>query len=118
MAISLNHWQLCQYLSNMSYPRECKNSLQYLDQGFYLWASAILLFSLQIAPYASVIVNGVYWAPKNPRLLTFDDALMLLEVKQKQDKYGGCPELPHRLLAICDISADLGVSAVAATLAQ
>ena len=35
---------------------------------------------------------------------------MLLEPKTELDKYSGCPDLPHTLLAICDISADLGVS--------
>ena len=32
----------------------------------------------QIAPYASVIVNGIYWAPNTPRLLTIPDAKSLL----------------------------------------
>ena len=57
-----------------------------------------------------MFINGVYWAPKNPRLLTYEDALMLLEPKKEQEKYSGCPDLPHKLLAICDISCDLGVS--------
>eukprot|EP00795_Rhopilema_esculentum_P002141 gene2141-17728_t len=68
------------------------------------------VFAEEIAPYANVIINGVYWAPKNPRLLTYEDALMLLEPKKELDKYSGCPDLPHTLLAICDISADLGGS--------
>ena len=68
------------------------------------------IFSEKIAPYANVIINGVYWAPENPRLITDQDALSLLEIKNRPDKYGGCPELPHRLLALCDISADLGGS--------
>lgn len=68
------------------------------------------IFAEKIAPYASVIINGVYWAPVNPRLLTEADGKALLEIKHRPDKYGGCPELPHRLLALCDISADLGGS--------
>ncbi|XP_057296367.1 alpha-aminoadipic semialdehyde synthase, mitochondrial-like [Hydractinia symbiolongicarpus] len=68
------------------------------------------IFAEKIAPYASVIINGVYWAPVNPRLLTIADGKALLEIKHRPDKYGGCPELPHRLLALCDISADLGGS--------
>eukprot|EP00795_Rhopilema_esculentum_P002139 gene2139-17726_t len=63
-----------------------------------------------IAPYANVIINGVYWASKNPRLLTYKDALTLLEPKTEHDKNSGCPDLPHTLLAICDISNDLGGS--------
>ena len=56
-----------------------------------------------------MIINGVYWAPVNPRLLTNADGYSLLKINKRPDKYGGCPELPHRLLALCDISADLGV---------
>jgi len=65
------------------------------------------VFAEKIAPYASVIINGIYWAPSNPRLLTNNDAVSLLKIKSRPDKYSGSPELPHRLLAICDISADL-----------
>ncbi|KAJ6220407.1 hypothetical protein RDWZM_006219 [Blomia tropicalis] len=69
-------------------------------------------FSTNIAPYASVIVNGIYWSPNSPKLLTIPDAKRLL-----QPNYApwlpisiGAPALPHRLLAICDISADPGGS--------
>ncbi|OTF75054.1 alpha-aminoadipic semialdehyde synthase, mitochondrial-like protein, partial [Euroglyphus maynei] len=69
-------------------------------------------FASNIAPHASVIVNGIYWAPDSPRLLTIPDAKRLL-----QPHYApwlptsiGSPALPHRLLAICDISADPGGS--------
>ncbi|XP_065067080.1 alpha-aminoadipic semialdehyde synthase, mitochondrial-like [Rhopilema esculentum] len=68
------------------------------------------VFAEEIAPYANVIINGVYWASKNPRLLTYKDALTLLEPKTEHDKNSGCPDLPHTLLAICDISNDLGGS--------
>ncbi|XP_065673366.1 alpha-aminoadipic semialdehyde synthase, mitochondrial isoform X2 [Hydra vulgaris] len=68
------------------------------------------IFAEKIAPYASVIINGVYWAPRNPRLLTKADGISLLQINHRANKYSGCPELPHRLLAICDISADLGGS--------
>jgi len=68
------------------------------------------VFADEIAAYANVIINGVYWAPKNPRLLTYEDVLMLLEPKAGLDAFSGCPDLPHTLLAICDISADLGGS--------
>lgn len=69
-------------------------------------------FATEIAPHASVIVNGIYWAPNSPKLLTIPDAKRLL-----QPQYTpwlpisvGSPALPHRLLAICDISADPGGS--------
>lgn len=95
-------------------------------------------FNTKIAPYASVIINGVYWPPNAPRLLTIPDAKRL----QQPIKLGGngsngrplagqhdlslyegfvggrtecqpsigSPSLPHRLIAICDISADPGGS--------
>uniref|UniRef100_A0A914VUB3 Saccharopine dehydrogenase (NAD(+), L-glutamate-forming) n=1 Tax=Plectus sambesii TaxID=2011161 RepID=A0A914VUB3_9BILA len=64
-------------------------------------------FATEIAPYASVIINGIFWGPKMPRLLTISDAKRLLtpNVKQSLD-VPGCPTLPHRLIALCDISAD------------
>lgn len=56
-----------------------------------------------VAPFASVIINGIYWAVNSPRLLTIADAKSLMQPSI------GSP-LPHRLLAICDISADPGGS--------
>ena len=35
-------------------------------------------FAHKFAPYASVIINGIYWAPNTPRLLTIPDAKALL----------------------------------------
>lgn len=79
-------------------------------------------FSKQVAPYASVIINGVFWEQKFPRLLTIPDAKNLqTPIKEsrsaanslERDNYLeffrrsiGSPPLPHRLMAICDISAD------------
>lgn len=34
--------------------------------------------SFQIAPYATVIINGVYWDARTPRLITIPDAKHLL----------------------------------------
>ena len=67
---------------------------------------------VQIAPYASVIVNGIYWAPGAPRLITIPDAKTLLRPHHTPwlAHIVGCPQLPHRLLAVCDISADPGGS--------
>lgn len=69
-------------------------------------------FATEIAPYASVIVNGIYWAPNSPRLLTIPDAKRLLQPTHSPwlPTSVGSPALPHRLLAICDISADPGGS--------
>ncbi|XP_015770010.1 PREDICTED: alpha-aminoadipic semialdehyde synthase, mitochondrial-like [Acropora digitifera] len=63
-------------------------------------------FAETIAPYMNVLVNGTYWAPNVPRLLTCDDARNLLKTLKRSSAYDGCPSLPQRLLAICDISAD------------
>ncbi|XP_073974901.1 lysine ketoglutarate reductase/saccharopine dehydrogenase [Rhodnius prolixus] len=69
-------------------------------------------FSKKIAPYASVVVNGIYWAVDSPKLLTLPDAKALLRPTNTPwlACSEGAPPLPHRLLAICDISADPGGS--------
>ncbi|GMH03560.1 hypothetical protein Nepgr_005399 [Nepenthes gracilis] len=55
------------------------------------------IFHERIAPYASVIVNCMYWEPRFPRLLT---------TKQLQDLMNtGCP-----LVGIADITCDIGGS--------
>lgn len=53
------------------------------------------VFHERIAPYATVIVNGIYWDPRFPRLLTGEQAQSL-----------------QRLVAICDISCDINVPKV------
>ncbi|CAH1390157.1 unnamed protein product [Nezara viridula] len=72
----------------------------------------ISTFSKKIAPFASVIVNGIYWAVGSPKLLTLPDAKALLRPMHAPwlPCSEGAPPLPHRLLAICDISADPGGS--------
>ncbi|XP_038636018.1 alpha-aminoadipic semialdehyde synthase, mitochondrial isoform X1 [Scyliorhinus canicula] len=68
-------------------------------------------FSTDIAPYTTCLVNGIYWEPDTPRLLNRSDAQNLLtSAKDFDSASDGCPELPHRFLAICDISADTGGS--------
>ncbi|XP_060849118.1 alpha-aminoadipic semialdehyde synthase, mitochondrial [Rhopalosiphum padi] len=69
-------------------------------------------FNKKIAPYASVIINGIYWAPDCSKLLTVPDAKSLLTPSQLPwiPISEGAPGLPHRLLGICDISADPGGS--------
>ncbi|XP_057330620.1 alpha-aminoadipic semialdehyde synthase, mitochondrial [Microplitis mediator] len=72
----------------------------------------ISTFSKKIAPYASVIINGIYWAVDSPKLLTIPDAKNLLRPAYTPwlPISVGAPPLPHRMLAICDISADPGGS--------
>ncbi|BFZ08759.1 hypothetical protein BsWGS_11797 [Bradybaena similaris] len=69
-------------------------------------------FSHNIAPYASCIINCIYWAVGAPRLITIPEAKILLQPHDSPwlPSSPGCPKLPHRLLAICDISADPGGS--------
>ncbi|XP_071082800.1 alpha-aminoadipic semialdehyde synthase, mitochondrial-like [Haliotis cracherodii] len=69
-------------------------------------------FSHKVAPYASCIINGIYWAPNAPRLLSIPDAKVLLRPQESPwiASSAGCPQLPHRLVALCDISADPGGS--------
>lgn len=69
-------------------------------------------FARQIAPYSSVIINGIYWAPNSPKLIRIPDAKTLLQPVAQPwlPSSPGCPSLPHRLVAICDISADPGGS--------
>ncbi|OQR79277.1 alpha-aminoadipic semialdehyde synthase [Tropilaelaps mercedesae] len=69
-------------------------------------------FAKNIAPYASVILNGIYWAVNSPKLITIPDAKRILQPTYTPwlPSSEGSPSLPHRLLAICDISADPGGS--------
>ncbi|XP_007246636.3 alpha-aminoadipic semialdehyde synthase, mitochondrial isoform X2 [Astyanax mexicanus] len=68
-------------------------------------------FRSTIAPYTTCLINGIYWDPHTPRLLRRLDAQKLMK-PSKLPSYSieGCPELPHKFLAICDISADTGGS--------
>lgn len=70
------------------------------------------IFAHQIAPYTSVLINGIYWAPNSPKLLRIPDAKNLLQPSDQPwiRSSPGCPKLPHRLIGICDISADPGGS--------
>ncbi|RDD44671.1 Alpha-aminoadipic semialdehyde synthase, mitochondrial [Trichoplax sp. H2] len=63
-------------------------------------------FADKIAPYMSVLINGLYWGVGDPRLLTCKDARNLMKIKPTATKGLSDKLLPHRLLAISDISAD------------
>ncbi|XP_061697496.1 alpha-aminoadipic semialdehyde synthase, mitochondrial isoform X2 [Syngnathoides biaculeatus] len=68
-------------------------------------------FRTSVAPYTNCLINGIYWDPQTPRLLRRLDAQQLLRPpKGNSATSEGMPELPHKLLAICDISADAGGS--------
>lgn len=70
-------------------------------------------FRTDIAPYTTCLINGIYWDPQTPRLLNRQDAQNLMTpIKSPANEKvtEGCPVLPHKFLAICDISADTGGS--------
>ncbi|NXN95234.1 AASS protein, partial [Rhinopomastus cyanomelas] len=68
-------------------------------------------FNTDIAPYTTCLINGIYWEQNTPRLLSRQDAQnLLVPVRSAAASTEGCPELPHKLIAICDISADTGGS--------
>lgn len=46
-------------------------------------ANYVYIGPIQIAPYASVIINGVYWGVNTPRLMTIPDAKTLLTPEEK-----------------------------------
>lgn len=55
------------------------------------------IFHEQFAPHATAIINGIYWEPKYPRLLTSEQAGNLLSNQAS------------RLVTIADISCDINV---------
>ncbi|KAK7916526.1 hypothetical protein WMY93_012287 [Mugilogobius chulae] len=68
-------------------------------------------FRTSVAPYTNCLINGIYWDPHTPRLLRRLDAQKLIRPpKNSPVRNEGSPALPHKLLAICDISADTGGS--------
>ncbi|XP_061108202.1 alpha-aminoadipic semialdehyde synthase, mitochondrial-like [Conger conger] len=68
-------------------------------------------FRQSIAPYTTCLINGIYWDPHTPRLLRRWDAQELMRpVEFSAGVTEGSSALPPRLMAICDISADMGGS--------
>ncbi|XP_017290871.1 alpha-aminoadipic semialdehyde synthase, mitochondrial [Kryptolebias marmoratus] len=68
-------------------------------------------FRTSVAPYTTCLINCIYWDPHTPRLLRRLDAQRLMRpLKPLPVDKEGSPSLPHKLLAICDISADTGGS--------
>lgn len=63
----------------------------------------------EIAPYTTCLINGGYWGPGMPRLITTEQCKQLhpRELDVARLTREGVPELPQRLLAIADISCDL-----------
>ena len=53
------------------------------------------VFAEKFIPYLSILIHCIYWDPKSPRILTFDEAYSMA----KQNKF--------RLLGVSDITCDL-----------
>ena len=68
-------------------------------------------FYEKIACYTTCLVNGVFWAPGTPRLITNQQFRQLhpQEFNMSELQCKGVPELPQRLLTIADISNDFNV---------
>ncbi|KAJ1960475.1 hypothetical protein GGI12_003776, partial [Dipsacomyces acuminosporus] len=58
------------------------------------------VFAEKIAPHTTMLINGIYWESKYPRLMTTKD---LASIQRQR-------ELKNRMLAIADISCDIGGS--------
>lgn len=52
---------------------------------------------MQVAPYTTCLINGIYWEPHTPRLLRRLDAQRLMRPPSTPAaSTEGSPELPHR----------------------
>lgn len=74
-----------------------------LSFSMLYWKSSLfsillnLQLALQIAPYTTCLINGIYWEQNTPRLLTRQDAQNLLASgKFSVAGVEGCPSLPHK----------------------
>ena len=57
----------------------------------------------------SVLVNGMMWKPSEPRVLSVDFTRQLFESQRREANCKGSRSiLPQKLIAIAEISADLG----------
>ena len=72
----------------------------------------ILNLYFQVAPYTTCLVNGLYWEAPAPRVLSDEDAVKMFgKGSQAENNIGrGIPQIPHKMLAIADITCDIGVS--------
>lgn len=59
-------------------------------------------FSVQVAPYLTMLINGAGWAPSFPRLMTNDQLAITLEKAQQVGR--------GRFICVGDISCDVEVS--------
>ena len=66
----------------------------------------------QVAPYTTCLVNGLYWEAPAPRVLSDEDAVRMFGKgsQAKNNIMRGIPQIPHKMLAIADITCDIGVS--------
>ena len=67
-------------------------------------------FAETIAPHMSCLINCLFWAPGDPKILTNEDLRNLLNNETRTSNAPGVPYLPQKLTVISDISADLNGS--------
>lgn len=69
-------------------------------------------FTSQVAPYTTCLINGMYWEAPAPRVLSEEDAVKMFGrgSQAKNNIMRGIPQIPHKMLAIADITCDIGVS--------
>ena len=87
----------------MSYPEAGTAAWDYFIKNNSEYESD---FASKIAPHASMIINCLYWAPGDPRILTNQQLDNLLETETRKPSQIGVPYLPQKLLVISDVSAD------------
>ena len=63
-------------------------------------------FNTEIAPYMSCLINCLFWAPGDPKIMTNEDLKNLVNSQKKTAEFPGVPFLPQKLQVISDISAD------------
>ena len=54
-----------------------------------------------------MIINCLYWAPGDPKIMTKSDLNKLIKCENRVSDKPGVPYLPQKLLVISDISADI-----------
>ncbi|XP_063674612.1 alpha-aminoadipic semialdehyde synthase, mitochondrial-like [Bolinopsis microptera] len=70
------------------------------------------IFAEKVAPYTTCLVNGLYWEAPAPRVLSDEDAVRMFGKgsQAKNNIMRGIPQIPHKMLAISDITCDIGGS--------
>ena len=63
-------------------------------------------FAAEVAPHMSCLINCLFWAPGDPKIMTNEDLTNLVDSQSRVPEFPGVPFLPQKLQVISDISAD------------